>query len=311
MALELIFEKVFVKDGITRITKAESDITQLATQIQSSVTVEQYNALDNKVTTNQSTITQRADSIESRLTNSQGDITSLGININGVSAKINTGTHTLSESGYSFKDSKGDILLTSNGVANEQNIGRADNVEDGYPMRIPFNIGTEVSQIVQAKLKWDISPFRTYSKGAASGGGSTSGDGGSSTQTVSVYGWTQGLAAGTDGRTITTSTLGQPHSHIIYTDNLKHTHRVVIGSHQHSTPDHLHPPRFGILTTPVSSNWFSIYVDGAYRTAVDSSRGEVDLSAWITTNGWHTIELRVTSMKRIDASLFLKTYIRR
>ena len=211
------------------------------------------------------------------------------------------------------------IYFTSNGVANEQNIGRADNVEDGYPMRLPFNIGTEVSQIVQAKLKWDISPFRTYSKGAASGGGvKTTPSGGGSTSGASSKSTTDAVWGGSSIAESTSAvTAGSlPHQHTILKSKLSHGHGM---NHYHSTPAHSHAldithdhaPQFGILTTPVSSNWVAIYIDGTYRTAIDAQRGEVDLSAWITTNGWHTIELVATSMKRIDASLFLKTYIRR
>ncbi len=234
-------------------------------------------------------------------------------------------SHIFSNNGYELKDSNGATLITPMGMANEQNIGRADNVQVGFPMLLPFHIGTEVSQIVQAKLKWNISQFRTYSKGASSGGGSTSGGGGaqtsggggSTTTTVGVNGWTQGLAA--DTSTVDPNVAKNlPHGHTISTSKLAHTHKVSIGSHTHSVashthsiPNHTHLPIYGILQYPVSSTWLNIWVDGANVYSVDAWRGEVDLSTWITTNGWHTIELRCSDMFRLDANLFLKTYIRR
>lgn len=240
--------------------------------------------------------------------------------------EIQAVSHRFDATGYYMLDSNGaEIMSLSKGVANEQNIGRVDNVESGFPMKIPFHIGSEVSQITQAVLKWDMSQFRTYSKGAAeissvrttpSGGGSTSGSGGSST--VSVKDWTQGLAASTSNATITSSNLGQPHYHTVSTANLGHSHDIP--SHTHSTPSHSHSvdithdhaPVFGILETGITVDYtVGIEIDGVYRAQPSGTRGIIDLSAWITTNGWHEIRLYVNGIKRLDANLFLKTYIRR
>lgn len=252
-----------------------------------------------------------AKKVEKRVTQAEIDIVEVTQTADGVSIAINTTTHQFTKEGYFLKDSNGEMLLTPNGVANEQNIGRADNAENGYPMMIPFRIGIEVSQIRQAVLEWDISPFRTYSKGAKSGGGSTSGDGGSWSSTVGVYDWTQGLAADTSGVTIDSNNLGIVHAHTVSTSNLGHRHSVAVPDHQHSTPNHTHPPEFGILMTPITDYTTYVHIDGVHRTTLTTQRGEVDLSAWITTSGWHTIEFRTPVLKRIDANLFLKTYIRR
>lgn len=311
MALVLKAEKVMVKDLTDRIVSAESQITQNATEISTRVTVTTFNALENRVGTAESTIVQNANSITSRVSGIEGDVTTLQQTSSSITASINATTHTLTSSGYTLKDSAGSALITPNGTANEQNIGRVDNIENGYPMKIPFHIGSEVSQITQAKLKWDISKFRTYSKGAKSGGGSTSGSGGSTTQTVGVFDWTQGLAASTSTATITSSNLGQPHYHTTLTSNLSHRHRVTVPSHTHTTPNHSHDPEFGILEQDTSDNVFTVWVDGVQRASLNAQRGEVDLSSWVTTSGWHVIEVRTSTLKRIDANLFLKTYNRR
>jgi hypothetical protein len=212
--------------------------------------------------------------------------------------------HTFTKDGYSIKDNNGETLLTPNGMANEQNIVLVDNVEDGYPMRIPFHIGSEVSQITQAKLKWKNYPFRTYSKGSASGGGSTSGP---SSRTTTDATWeSSGIAESTSS--VTAGTL--PHQHTIALSKLSHSHGM---AHTHTTPDHEHPPKFGILEEVLYSSRYAIdvYVDGVFRVTVNAGNGEVDLSAWITTSGWHEIELRSAWLKRISANIFLKTYNRR
>ena len=371
MGLKLSFEKIMQKDDSNRVTRAESSITQLASeialrvtqqtfnalqgrventesslilqanQIESKVSQTTHNALANRVSSAESSIVQQASQITSKVSTTDYTGATIASKINQSSstvkvesqhikleglvtansnfkvlldgsvettgASISGGRHVLNSSGFTLRDSNNNIIVSSaNGVANEQNIGRADNVESGYPMKLPFHIGEEVNQIVQAKLKWDISPFRTYSKGAASGGGTKTTPSGGAGTTGTRWGAT-GIAVGTSG---TTASAGLPHNHTVSLDDLSHNHSTP--SHTHSMDiTHEHAPVFGILEASVASNWFSIYVDGVLRTSVEAQRGEVDLSAWITTSGWHTIELRVTSMKRIDANLFLKTYIRR
>lgn len=250
-----------------------------------------------------SQISQDLESIELRVENGEGDITTLTTRADGVDAKINATTHSLTETGYFLKDSNGEMLLTPNGVANEQNLGRADNIEDGYPMLLPFHIGTEVSQITQAVLKWDITKFRTYSKGAASGGGSTSGP--SSHSTTGAKNWGANYVY-----TSYDVAVEARHLHTVLMSEFDHSHNM---AHTHTISSHVHPPEFGILETPVNDNTTYIDIDGVHRATISIARGEIDLSAWITTNGWHSISLRTPPgvLKRIDANLFLKTYIRR
>lgn len=206
---------------------------------------------------------------------------------------------------------------------------------------------------------------------SASGGATTSSSGGSSTNTVGVYGWTQGTAVSTTGITATTSL---PHQHQTYTTNLAHTHRVsisahthTIGSHTHSItlpdhshsitmpahshtvtipahshnftvpshshsitmpshnhsitvpshshsitmPSHSHGVVFGILETAVTNNTNEVWINGVKRTTTTASQGVIDITQWITTAGWHNIEIRSTTMKKISASVSVKSYMTR
>lgn len=233
-----------------------------------------------------------------------------------------TTSHRFNRNGYELRDSNGSALITPNGVANEQNIGRVDNIEAGYPMRIPFNIGAEVSVINQVILKWEISKFRTYSKGAASGGGTkTTPSGGGSTSGPSSRNTADNSAPSTFF-TNTQTELSFPnegkHYHQITSSQMSHSHGM---AHTHTTPahthtidiNHSHSPVFGILETGVSSNTAYVHVDGVHRATISATRSQVDLSSWVTTNGWHVIEILTPSgsIKRIDANVYIKTYIRR
>ena len=86
-----------------------------------------------------------------------------------------------------------------------------------------------------------------------------------------------------------------------------HTHSVSIGSHTHNLD-------FGIQEQSISNYAIDIYVDGVLRVQItnDSSntQGIVDLTQWITTTGWHEIEIRSTTLKRVSAQLNIKSYIR-
>lgn len=238
------------------------------------------------------------------------------------SNEMKTLTHVFDNQGYTIKDSNGaELMSLSKGVANEQNIGRVDNVEAGYPMKIPFHIGAEVSQITQAVLKWDMSQFRTYSKGAASGGGvKTTPSGGGSTSGAS----SRSTAENSGPATFVSNTqteLSYPnegkHYHRITAQQMEHSHGM---AHTHTTPSHVHTldithehaPVFGILETGITVDYtVGIEIDGVYRAQPNATRGIIDLSTWITTNGWHELILYVNGIKRLDANLFLKTYIRR
>jgi hypothetical protein len=68
------------------------------------------------------------------------------------------------------------------------------------------------------------------------------------------------------------------------------------------------------METSITNYAIDIYIDGTLRVSIaDSSsnaQGIVDLTQWITTPGWHTIELRSTTLKRISARLTIKSYIK-
>ena len=99
------------------------------------------------------------------------------------------------------------------------------------------------------------------------------------------------------------------HSHYF---NIDHAHGVTVEGHSHiiNIPPHSHNLQFGIMETPVISNEIDIYVNGILRKSVDMAQGVEDLTQWITTVGWHEIELRSTTLKRISARLAIKSYIK-
>jgi len=105
-----------------------------------------------------------------------------------------------------------------------------DSLDAAKPFTIPFRIIPEADDIVSATLSFRIMPYRAYSTGAASGGGSTptSADGGSgSWDTTGPASWT--LGAATEGPSTPNTTSVNP-GDTEYTDPI----------HHHEMPTHSH-----------------------------------------------------------------------
>ncbi|WP_379202752.1 phage tail spike protein [Paenibacillus sp. GCM10012306] len=95
-----------------------------------------------------------------------------------------------------------------------------------------------------------------------------------------------------------------PHSH----DVLSHSH-FIDHTHTISIPAHSHDINYGIYESSFASG-VNIFIDGVHRSgAYYGSENSVDVTQWITTKGWHTIELTSTQLGRINAGLYLKTFV--
>jgi hypothetical protein len=211
------------------------------------------------------------------------------------------------------------------GVANTDNISFTDNIQNGFPLTMPFNIDDTVSKITKVLLKFTQQKFRTYSTTASSGGGSTTtaSSGGGSTTTssseavgISVLSVPINIGGTTSGASSTTMS----HSHT-YATTVEHSHPVNIPSHSHSvsvpshthgvtTPDHTHTLNFGVQETDITNNVIDIYVDGFLAAVSTDLQGVIDLTSYVTTVGWHTIEIRTAVLKRVSAQINIKSYIR-
>lgn len=212
----------------------------------------------------------------------------------------------LDNGNFTFSDSNGQALITPNGVANSDNFQAADNIANDYPLKMPFNIDDSVSIITSVKLKWTIDKFRTYSKGSSSGGGT-------STTSDNATSWAETNATPLSKAGYTNEALGPGnHSHYFAID-ATHSHVVSSSPHSHGVyvPSHSHGVSYGILESNVTDTIIKVLVDGIERAAPTTAQGEIDLSQWITTPGWHAIEIASATLKRVSAQVNIKSYIRR
>lgn len=252
---------------------------------------------------------------------------------------IDTPTHKLTENGFVLKDKDGGILVDKNGSVNNDNFSSRGNVESGYPLWIPFEVDTDVSEIKKVSLWWKNFPYRASAKSISGGGGvvkSTGGGGGAVVTTPSGGGTTSGASSKSTtgaknwgGAYVYTSQAGIPlpdnHFHAVLMSEFDHSHDMAhthnVPNHQHTftlvdhihemtLEDHIHPIEFGIVETPITDDTIEIVVDGTVRTTVNARQGKVDLTPWVTTTGDHEIELRSSTKKLIHANVALKTFIR-
>jgi len=258
---------------------------------------------------------------------------------------IETPTHVLTENGFELKDEAGGLLMNKYGSVNNDNFSSRDNVEDGFPLWIPFEIDTDVSMIKRVNLWWKNFPYRASAKSlsaqeqettstsvkaqvvdtSAMGGGVSvqdTSEAGGSTAGFTGYGYGISGDNGAIYSGIVTQSGGlvQQHTHDM---NWRHTHEVsitipshdheiIIPAHDHEViiPGHNHGIEFGIVETPITDDTFTIFIDGEERLTVNARTGKADITEWITTVGDHEIELRSTTKKLIHANVALKTYIR-
>lgn len=263
--------------------------------------------------------------------------------------KIKLGEYTSGKYGLQIFGASGNVVLDESGILQTDTIQLADNVDSSHGLKMKFYIDDSTIRIDKVKLNFSLERFRAYSRSIASGGGSTitSANGGGnltttesasinltttqpqnvsgSTQTEGFYesygGHNHGIPANTQlavaGGGYVTWVPSGAHSHPI--SLASHSHSIIMPSHIHSinlpahshsvtVPSHSHDIDYGIYESTYASG-VRISVDGVIRGSQYSGDSNVDLTQWITTPGWHTIELSSTQLGRINASLFIKTFV--
>ena len=106
-------------------------------------------------------------------------------------------------------------------------------------------------------------------------------------------------------------------NYTIYTKGASgtHTHTVTIAGHTHTViiAAHTHGMSYGIYES-TSATGVKVYVDGILRldnggAGYTADQANLDLSAWITTSGWHYIELSSSQLGRINAGYFTQIFL--
>lgn len=201
------------------------------------------------------------------------------------------------------------VVLDENGMLQTWQEGRTDNVDSTNPLTLYIYIPSEVISIKKALLRFKILEFRAYSKGTASGGGtststesgggviSTTGDTGIDVQ----YGW--GYTEEAAG-----------HSHL-FQEVRGHKHAINLPSHTHSfnVPSHTHDINYGIYKSTTASQ-ISIHINGVNRDVELGGKFSIDkinldITSYLTIGQWNVIDLYSSQLGRIDATVFVQTFM--
>jgi hypothetical protein len=189
-----------------------------------------------------------------------------------------------------------------------------DNVDSSHKLKLKFYIPDGVMKVQKLTLNFSVEAFRAYETGAASGGGSskTSSYGGSGTfYTTDDAG--MGIIQDTDEERVID--LGPHHVHGITIILPDHSHDITIPSHAHDVdiPDHTHGITYGIYESTTAQGC-KVYVDGVLRlsnggTGYSTDQSNLDLTQWVSTAGWHYIEISSSQLGRINAAYFAQVYV--
>lgn len=194
-----------------------------------------------------------------------------------------------------------------------------DNVDATHKLKLKFYIPDGVLKVNKLTLNFSVEAFRAYETGAASGGGGTSG------QNQDTLVTSMALAqAGTDTQLII-STTGD-HNHTVTDEAATYTSSSN-GGHSHTLPNHLHLEPVHTHSIPVHTHGIvygiyestsaagcTVYVDGVLRlnnggVGYSTDQANLDLTQWVSTAGWHTIEISSTQLGRINAAYFMQVYV--
>lgn len=117
-------------------------------------------------------------------------------------------------------------------------------------------------------------------------------------------GWVEWVPSGQHRHSFSVS----EHTHSITLPD--HSHSFKVPSHSHSViiPEHSHEIEYGIYESTYASG-VRISVDGVIRGSQYFWDSNVDITQWISTPGWHTIELSSTQLGRINASIHIRTFV--
>lgn len=182
------------------------------------------------------------------------------------------------------------VIIDEAGIIQTDTIHEADNVDATHPLKLKFYIDDGVISVNKVKLAFSLEKFRAYETGAAAGGAQVNLE-------LEYY----ELFTRDTYLYYYESPTPVAHNHM-----MDHTHKL-------NLPNHTHQIIYGIYEGTVATG-VKVKVDGVERlnnggSGYSTDQNSLDLTEWITTSGWHTIELTSTQLGRINASIYIKSFV--
>jgi phage minor structural protein len=244
----------------------------------------------------------------------------------------------------------------SQGATNIDSHSFSDNCDAQHPAVIRFWLPDDLVNVNELRLTFETTKFRAYSKAAettATKTNTTTSGGGSTVTSSSGGGTTVSSSAG--GGVSTTSGFASPgfylyssthlpnltydeHIHAVeVTDQLNHSHSIVLNNHSHSVtisphshsitiaphshdleiPGHGHSLVYGVYEHDTLPTSITVKVDGTTIAGTSLNRDAVDIIPYlardsdgkVTRGAWHTVELVPNNLARINAVIISRLFI--
>jgi phage minor structural protein len=176
--------------------------------------------------------------------------------------------------------------------------GHNHGIPDGYWLRVASDANPATDD-TNASIAWTPSGQHTHTINVPD-----------HTHTVTVPSHTHTVSI-----TAHTHTVSVPaHTHTVNVP--AHTHTVSIKAHSHNVtvPAHNHNITPGIYTFG-NPTTMQIYVNGQYKTIFNGRDAEIDLTAYLISNGkiprgtWHSVEIRPNDLAYVNIDMFLQGFV--
>ncbi|RJX23244.1 MAG: hypothetical protein C4570_00265 [Ammonifex sp.] len=179
-----------------------------------------------------------------------------------------------------------------------------DNVKSGNPLVLDVYIPPDTKLVNRAYLRIRLKNFRSYGSSASGGGGLIMTSESEDTQHKHIAGdvQTSGPWGWDDPPT---------HTHAVPLYNTGY--QLVSHAHNVTLPDHIHGIVHDIYEGTAASN-VTVTINGVDRTVAlggpfNTNQDRLDITKYLTTTGWNTIEIGSGSLGRIHATLFTEIYL--
>ena len=203
--------------------------------------------------------------------------------------------------------------LYAQGAASEYAVHFGDNADSDHPAVLSFYLDRDAIHVNKVMVRFQVKPFRGYTRGASGGGsGSLVVDGCSASVQVPETTITTGynISGTAEGKHVhNAQTSAQTLSVRILSSDLSGALNI---------SNHTHEVLFGIYEKKPGSTACQVAVDG--NPVPDSlvRSGEFDAVKYLSRNDegkirrgvWHTVSFSPASLARIEADLHVRTFIR-
>ena len=226
--------------------------------------------------------------------------------------------------GIAIYNASGQVVLDENGLLQTLPYSREDNVDATHKLLFLVKIPNNTISVRSATLAFKLLPFRAYEKSIIGGSSSinTSASGGSHRHKMFEEAAVQIGDTDVIGCTYVASTQSSVFNAVSVNLDINRyfiTDKGIpplytaeeSGSHSHGMAHtHTNTLEYGIFESTTASG-INIYIDGVLRVNGNytTDQNNIDISQWLTTSGYHSVEISSNTLGRVNASIDIQAFV--